>query len=69
MEKLFVCLHALLVLLRQCSEIAAFNLDIIKPMAYSGPPDSYFGYSVDFLKPDNQYVTSIFEGRLVVALA
>ncbi|KAG5269501.1 hypothetical protein AALO_G00202750 [Alosa alosa] len=54
MRKGFVCLDTLLVLLFQCSQISAFNLDMVNPLEYSGPVDSYFGYSVDFFSPDNQ---------------
>uniref|UniRef100_A0A672IL85 Uncharacterized protein n=1 Tax=Salarias fasciatus TaxID=181472 RepID=A0A672IL85_SALFA len=33
----------------------AFNLDADQPLVYSGPPGSYFGFSVDFFKaPDNR---------------
>uniref|UniRef100_A0A8C9T1N3 Integrin, alpha V n=1 Tax=Scleropages formosus TaxID=113540 RepID=A0A8C9T1N3_SCLFO len=32
----------------------AFNLDAEKPSVYSGPPGSYFGFSVDFFKPDDR---------------
>lgn len=32
--------------------LVAFNLDEEKPTVYSGPPGSYFGYSVDFYIPD-----------------
>nr|AAI17568.1 Integrin, alpha V [Danio rerio] len=31
----------------------AFNLDISKPTVFSGPPGSYFGFSVAFFNPDN----------------
>ncbi|XP_062841312.1 integrin alpha-8 [Trichomycterus rosablanca] len=31
--------------------ICAFNLDLEKPAVYSGPPGSYFGYSLDFYHP------------------
>ncbi|XP_028662060.2 integrin alpha-V [Erpetoichthys calabaricus] len=34
------------------SSAAAFNLDTDNPFVYSGPQGSYFGYSVDFYKPD-----------------
>ncbi|KAJ8282403.1 hypothetical protein COCON_G00049220 [Conger conger] len=30
----------------------SFNLDIDNPSVYSGPQGSYFGFSVDFFKPD-----------------
>ncbi|KAL2096083.1 hypothetical protein ACEWY4_008231 [Coilia grayii] len=49
------CLHAVLALLFYCLQSSAFNLDIAKPIVYSGPPDSYFGFSVDFFRPDNQF--------------
>ncbi|XP_048834003.1 integrin alpha-V isoform X2 [Brienomyrus brachyistius] len=32
----------------------AFNLDIEKPSVYSGPLGSYFGFSVDFFKPNDR---------------
>ena len=32
---------------------AAFNLDVDKPFVYSGPAGSYFGFSVDFFKTQN----------------
>lgn len=32
--------------------LVAFNLDEEKLTVYSGPPGSYFGYSVDFYIPD-----------------
>ncbi|KAM4705167.1 integrin alpha-8 [Rhinophrynus dorsalis] len=32
----------------------AFNLDVDKVTVYSGPADSYFGYSVDFYVPDSR---------------
>ncbi|KAM9436303.1 integrin alpha-8 [Clarias gariepinus] len=31
--------------------IIAFNLDLENPAVYSGPPGSYFGYSLDFYHP------------------
>ncbi|XP_041857614.1 integrin alpha-V [Melanotaenia boesemani] len=40
-----VCLH-----FHRCS---SFNLDDNQPFVYSGPERSYFGFSVDFFKPDN----------------
>lgn len=35
-----------------CAPASAFNLDEEKLTVYSGPPGSYFGYSVDFYIPD-----------------
>nr|XP_023657490.1 integrin alpha-V isoform X1 [Paramormyrops kingsleyae] len=32
----------------------SFNLDIEKPSVYSGPLGSYFGFSVDFFKPNDR---------------
>ncbi|XP_062395048.1 integrin alpha-8 [Sardina pilchardus] len=32
--------------------VTGFNLDIEKPSVYSGPEGSYFGYSVDFYRPN-----------------
>ena len=29
--------------------VFAFNLDVSRPMVYTGPEHSYFGYSVDIL--------------------
>ncbi|XP_064022952.1 integrin alpha-8 isoform X2 [Pogoniulus pusillus] len=37
--------------------LVAFNLDEEKPTVYSGPPGSYFGYSVDFYIPDSSTVS------------
>ncbi|XP_062408702.1 integrin alpha-V-like [Sardina pilchardus] len=54
MGKVLVCLDIFLVLLFRCSQLNAFNLDMANPSDYSGPADSYFGYSVDFFTPDNQ---------------
>ncbi|XP_053704883.1 integrin alpha-5 [Synchiropus splendidus] len=31
----------------------AFNLDVESPAVYSGPAGSYFGYAVDFYRPDS----------------
>ncbi|XP_070770162.1 integrin alpha-V isoform X2 [Enoplosus armatus] len=31
----------------------SFNLDVDRPSVYSGPEGSYFGFSVDFFKPQN----------------
>ncbi|KAM9342947.1 integrin alpha-V [Pholidichthys leucotaenia] len=39
----------LLVSLHRC---ASFNLDVENPSVFSGPPGSYFGFSVDFFKSD-----------------
>lgn len=35
-----------------CAPASAFNLDEEKLTVYSGPPGSYFGYSVDFYIPE-----------------
>lgn len=32
----------------------SFNLDVDKPLVYSGEEGSYFGFSVDFFKPNDQ---------------
>ncbi|KAF2983546.1 hypothetical protein EK904_005739 [Melospiza melodia maxima] len=37
--------------------LVAFNLDEEKLTVYSGPPGSYFGYSVDFYIPDPSTVS------------
>uniref|UniRef100_A0A672TV90 Integrin subunit alpha 8 n=1 Tax=Strigops habroptila TaxID=2489341 RepID=A0A672TV90_STRHB len=37
--------------------LVAFNLDEEKLTVYSGPPGSYFGYSVDFYIPDHSTVS------------
>ncbi|NWS42192.1 ITA8 protein, partial [Probosciger aterrimus] len=37
--------------------LVAFNLDEEKLTVYSGPPGSYFGYSVDFYIPDSSTVS------------
>ncbi|XP_063061164.1 integrin alpha-V-like [Engraulis encrasicolus] len=55
MGKHILSLHVVLALLSCYLQISAFNLDIAKPIVYSGPPDSYFGFSVDFFRPDNQF--------------
>ncbi|XP_066441433.1 integrin alpha-8 [Eleutherodactylus coqui] len=39
----------------------AFNLDVDKVTVYSGPQNSYFGYSVDFYIPDSK-ITSVLIG-------
>uniref|UniRef100_A0A8C9QZ86 Integrin, alpha V n=1 Tax=Scleropages formosus TaxID=113540 RepID=A0A8C9QZ86_SCLFO len=44
----------LLLLLSRTERCDAFNLDAEKPSVYSGPPGSYFGFSVDFFKPDDR---------------
>ncbi|XP_043923439.1 integrin alpha-8 [Protopterus annectens] len=41
--------------------VIAFNLYVEEPTIYSGPKDSYFGYSVDFYLPD-QRIASILVG-------
>ncbi|KAJ8349858.1 hypothetical protein SKAU_G00249880 [Synaphobranchus kaupii] len=40
----------------KCSKARSlfFNLDIDNPSIYSGPSGSYFGFSVDFFKPDDK---------------
>ncbi|NP_990619.2 integrin alpha-8 precursor [Gallus gallus] len=40
-----------------CAPASAFNLDEEKLTVYSGPPGSYFGYSVDFYIPDPSTVS------------
>ncbi|XP_072010372.1 integrin alpha-8 isoform X1 [Engystomops pustulosus] len=53
---------ALPLLLLQCPPAAlAFNLDVDKVTVYSGPQNSYFGYSVDFYIPDSK-TTSVLIG-------
>ncbi|XP_023700313.1 integrin alpha-8 [Paramormyrops kingsleyae] len=43
--------------------VAAFNLDLEKPTVYSGPRNSYFGYSVDFHQPSpDKNVMSVLVG-------
>ncbi|KAM8967136.1 integrin alpha-8 [Pelodytes ibericus] len=37
-----------------CPAFLAFNLEVDKVTVYSGPRDSYFGYSVDFYVPDSR---------------
>lgn len=72
MGKHILSLHVVLALLSCYLQISAFNLDIAKPIVYSGPPDSYFGFSVDFFRPDNQYVisdTSEFEAYRAFLIA
>ncbi|KAG2458999.1 ITA8 protein, partial [Polypterus senegalus] len=59
----FVPAPALALALWLCvSSAAAFNLDTDNPFVYSGPQGSYFGYSVDFYKPDQTQ-----HGRYAVA--
>lgn len=46
-------LYLSLVLILPCLKfIDSFNLDVENPSVYSGPTGSYFGFSVDFFKPD-----------------
>ncbi|XP_069815574.1 integrin alpha-8 [Dendropsophus ebraccatus] len=55
-------LPQLLLLFLHCPPAAfAFNLDIEKVTVYSGPQNSYFGYSVDFYIPDSR-TTSVLIG-------
>ncbi|XP_056375067.1 integrin alpha-8 [Hyla sarda] len=55
-------LPLLLLLFLHCpSAPLAFNLDIDKVTVYSGPQNSYFGYSVDFYIPDSR-TTSVLIG-------
>ncbi|XP_018421764.1 PREDICTED: integrin alpha-8 [Nanorana parkeri] len=42
----------LLTLSTLCPVLRAFNLDTDRVTVYTGPPGSYFGYSVDFYIPD-----------------
>uniref|UniRef100_A0A8C5QUX0 Integrin subunit alpha 8 n=1 Tax=Leptobrachium leishanense TaxID=445787 RepID=A0A8C5QUX0_9ANUR len=44
----------LLVALVLCPALLAFNLEVDRVTVYSGPRDSYFGYSVDFYVPDSR---------------
>ncbi|KAG7466846.1 hypothetical protein MATL_G00146650 [Megalops atlanticus] len=47
-------LFSVLTLISSCVNCGLFfNLDIDKPSVYSGPGGSYFGFSVDFFKPDD----------------
>ncbi|XP_043546257.1 integrin alpha-8 isoform X1 [Chiloscyllium plagiosum] len=46
--------HLLSLLVPGC---VAFNLEVSRPAVYSGPPGSYFGYSVDFYSPDQNTVS------------
>ncbi|KAG8443185.1 hypothetical protein GDO86_011841, partial [Hymenochirus boettgeri] len=43
---------AMLVITTGIPGCRAFNLDVQAVTVYSGPPGSYFGYSVDFYLPD-----------------
>ncbi|XP_077346975.1 integrin alpha-8 [Lithobates pipiens] len=45
---------SLLTLASLCPLLRAFNLDTDKVTVYTGPPGSYFGYSVDFYTPDSR---------------
>ncbi|XP_063777535.1 integrin alpha-8 isoform X2 [Pseudophryne corroboree] len=56
---LLLSLIMLLLTLRPATR--AFNLDVDRVTVYSGPPHSYFGYSVDFYLPDSK-TTSILIG-------
>ncbi|XP_064183360.1 integrin alpha-V [Anguilla rostrata] len=48
-----VKLYLYLALILPCLKFTdSFNLDIDNPSVYSGPQGSYFGFSVDFFKPD-----------------
>ncbi|KAL7976578.1 hypothetical protein Chor_008527 [Crotalus horridus] len=38
-------------LLLLAGPLSAFNLDEEKPVVYSGPDGSYFGYALDFYSP------------------
>ncbi|KAK7938679.1 hypothetical protein WMY93_002005 [Mugilogobius chulae] len=50
----WTALRALLLLhLHWFQHCGSFNLDVDKPSVFSGPPGSYFGFSVDFFKPSN----------------
>ncbi|XP_076013991.1 integrin alpha-V [Genypterus blacodes] len=40
----------------------AFNLDTDKPSVFSGPERSYFGFSVDFFKPQNDQKSDVLIG-------
>ncbi|XP_068091592.1 integrin alpha-8 [Hyperolius riggenbachi] len=51
----------LLSLASLCLVLHAFNLDTDKVTVYTGPPGSYFGYSVDFYIPDSK-TTSVLIG-------
>ncbi|KAM6946154.1 integrin alpha-V-like [Aplochiton taeniatus] len=44
---------ALAVLLACCKISASFNLDVDNPSVFAGPEGSYFGFSVDFFRPDD----------------
>lgn len=43
----------LLLLLLLLHRGEAFNLDVERPYVFSGPQGSYFGFSVDFFKTQN----------------
>ncbi|KAM4687696.1 integrin alpha-8 [Discoglossus pictus] len=50
-------LSRLLVLIMLAPGMPGFNLDTDKVTVYSGPQESYFGYSVDFYSPDSSTVS------------
>ncbi|XP_075067963.1 integrin alpha-8 isoform X2 [Mixophyes fleayi] len=56
-----LALSLLLVWLMLAPALFAFNLDVDKVTVYSGPANSYFGYSVDFYIPDSK-TTSVLIG-------
>ncbi|KAG5833948.1 hypothetical protein ANANG_G00281330 [Anguilla anguilla] len=47
-------LYCVLTLMSCIKRCLFFNLDIDNPSIYSGPSGSYFGFSVDFFKPDDK---------------
>nr|XP_006636633.2 PREDICTED: integrin alpha-V isoform X1 [Lepisosteus oculatus] len=49
-RKMYLSLAVLCSLIKSS---VSFNLDIDDPSVYSGPARSYFGFSVDFFKPDD----------------
>ncbi|XP_056097834.1 integrin alpha-V [Rhinichthys klamathensis goyatoka] len=53
-KHLICCWLWALVALVYWKRALSFNLDISKPSVFSGPPGSYFGFSVAFFNPDNK---------------
>ncbi|ROL52360.1 Integrin alpha-V [Anabarilius grahami] len=53
-KRLICCWLWALVALFYCKRALSFNLDFSKPTVFSGPPGSYFGFSVAFFNPDNK---------------
>ncbi|XP_053322477.1 integrin alpha-8 [Spea bombifrons] len=53
-DSMYTVSASLLLLGMLSPALFAFNLEVDKVTVYSGPADSYFGYSVDFYVPDSR---------------